>query len=63
MDAAHATPLCGPVPEGLMRLTFDIPKEMFDELHQSSLRLGLPLDLLVISALCFAATTPSTHPR
>ncbi len=58
MDAAHPTPLCGPVPDGLMRLTVDMPEEMFDELRQASLRRGLPLDRLILSTLCFAATTP-----
>jgi hypothetical protein len=56
MNAAHPTPLCGPVPEGLFRVTVDIPKEMFDELRQASLRRGVPLDRLIMAALCFAAT-------
>ncbi len=33
MNAEHPTPLCGPVPDGLMRLTFDMSQEMFDELR------------------------------
>jgi hypothetical protein len=38
-----------------MRLTVDMPREMFDELRQTSLRAGIPLDQLITGALCFAA--------
>jgi hypothetical protein len=55
MHEEHPTPLCGPVPDGLMRLTVDMPREMFDELRQTSLRAGIPLDQLITGALCFAA--------
>jgi hypothetical protein len=58
MNAEHPTPLCGPVPDGLMRLTFDMPQEMFDELRLASLRRGVPLDRMIITALCLAATAP-----
>jgi hypothetical protein len=33
-----------------------MPEEMFDELRQASLRRGVPLDRLIMAALCFAAT-------
>ncbi len=58
MHAEHPTPLCGPVPDGLMRLTVDMPQDMFEELRLASLRRGVPLDRLIIAALCFAATAP-----
>lgn len=58
MNAEHPTPLCGPVPDGLMRLTFDMPQHMFDELRRASLRRGVPLDRMIITALCLAATAP-----
>ena len=58
MNAEHPTPLCGPVPDGLMRLTFDMPQDMFDELRRASLRRGVPLDRMIIMALCLAATAP-----
>jgi hypothetical protein len=41
-----------------MRLTFDMPQEMFDELRLASLRRGVPLDRMIITALCLAATAP-----
>ncbi len=56
MNAEHPTPLCGPVPDGMMRLTFDLPQEQFDMLRQASLRRGLPLDQLIVAGLFFAAT-------
>jgi hypothetical protein len=41
-----------------MRVTFDVPHRMFEDLEQASRRLGLPLDRLIVAALCFAATAP-----
>ncbi len=58
MDATHPTPLCGPVPEGLHRLTVDMPQEFFNQLQQASLRRGIPLDHMIMTALCIAATAP-----
>ena len=58
MNAEHPTPLCGPVPDGLMRVTFDIPRELFDELRLACLRRGMPLDRMIIAALCLAAVAP-----
>lgn len=52
------TPLCGPIPDGLMRITVDIPMVVFDDLEHSSRRRGVPLDQLVVAALLFAASTP-----
>jgi hypothetical protein len=54
VNAEQPTPLCGPVPDGLMRLTVDMPKDMFDELTLASLRRGVPLDRMIITALCLA---------
>ncbi len=59
MHANHQpTPLCGPVPDGLMRVSADIPMEMFEELQRSSRRHGMPVHELIFAALCFAATRP-----
>jgi hypothetical protein len=58
MNPEEPSPLCGPVPDGLMRVTFDVPHRMFEDLEQASRRLGLPLDRLIVAALCFAATAP-----
>jgi hypothetical protein len=52
----HPTPLCGPVPDGLMRVSADIPMEMFEALQRSSRRHGLAVHELIFAALCFAAT-------
>jgi hypothetical protein len=57
MHANHQpTPLCGPVPDGLMRVSADIPMEMFEELQRSSRRHGMQVHELILAALCFAAT-------
>ncbi len=59
MHANHEpTPLCGPVPKGLMRVSADIPMEMFNELERSSRRHGVQVHQLIFAALCFAATQP-----
>jgi hypothetical protein len=59
MDANHQpTPLCGPIPDGLMRVSADIPLEMFEELERSSQRHGVQVHQLIFAALCFAAIQP-----
>ena len=50
------TPLCGPVPDGMMRLTIDLPKEMFEELEESAWRHDLSLGQLLDATLLFAAS-------
>ena len=37
-------PPCGPAPDGLERLTLDVPQRIFRELEQASRRRGVPLD-------------------
>ena len=59
MHANHQpTPLCGPVPDGIMRVSADIPLEMFEELQRASRRHGMHVSELMLAALCFAATKP-----
>jgi len=54
----QSTPLCGPVPDGMMRVTLDLPKDVFQELEESARRHGLSLGQLVDAALLVAASHP-----
>lgn len=54
-DGAHGESVSITVRE--MRLTVDIPLDMFDELRQTSLRADVPLDHLISGALCLASRT------
>ncbi len=58
MHANHQPrPLCGPVPDGFMRVSADSPLEMFEELQRARRRHGMHVELM-LAALCFAATQP-----
>ncbi len=50
------TPLCGPVPDGMMRLTIDLPKHVFEQLEESAWRHGVSPGHLADAALLFAAS-------
>jgi hypothetical protein len=41
-----------------MRVSADIPLEMFEELRRASRRRGMHVSELILAALCFAATQP-----
>ena len=46
-----------PVPDCLMRLTFDVPPRLLRELEQASRRRGVPLDQLLVAAFYLVATS------
>lgn len=46
----------GPIPDGMMRISADIPREMFEQLEAASRRRGVDLGHLLLAALSFAAT-------
>lgn len=52
----HPIPPCGPVPEGMMRVSADIPLEMWEQLRAASGRRGVDIRQLIGAALLFAAT-------
>lgn len=50
------TPFPGPIPDGMMRVSADIPMEMWEDMKQASRRRGVDVDHLIFAALSFAAT-------
>jgi hypothetical protein len=52
----RSTPFPGPIPAGMMRISADIPQEMWEEMKRASLRRGVHVDQLILAALHFAAT-------
>jgi hypothetical protein len=49
-------PFPGPIPAGMMRVSADIPMEMWEDMKQASRRRGVDVDHLIFAALSFAAT-------
>jgi len=45
----------GPIPDGMVRVSADIPRTMFEQMEAASRRRGVHLDHLILAALSFAA--------
>jgi hypothetical protein len=52
----HSAPFPGPIPAGMMRVSADIPMEMWEEMKRASRRRGVEVGELIFAALSFAAT-------
>jgi len=49
-------PFPGPIPAGMMRVSADIPMDMWEDMKQASRRRGVDVDHPIFAALSFAAT-------
>ena len=57
MNRKHrSVPFPGPIPPGMMRVSADIPMEMWEHMKQASRRRGVDVDHLLWAAPEFAAT-------
>ena len=57
MNCNHlSTPFPGPIPVGMMRVSADIPMEMWEEMKRASRRRRVDVGDLIFAALSFAAT-------
>ena len=52
----HSAPFPGPIPAEMMRVSADIPMEMWEEMKRASRRRGVEVGDLIFAALSFAAT-------
>lgn len=52
----RSVPFPGPIPAGMMRVSADIPMEMWEDMKRASRRCGVDVDQLLWAALAFAAS-------
>jgi hypothetical protein len=48
----HSDPFPGPIPVGVMRVSADIPMEMWEEMRRASRRRGVEVGDLIVAAQC-----------
>jgi len=57
MNRKHrSVPFPGPIPPGMMRVSADIPMEMWEDMQQACRHRGVDVDHLLVAALRLAAT-------